>query len=178
MQQLKEQATVKAYLDSGKQLAKEGEINQAIEQYQQALQLKPDFVPALNHLAKVYESKKEFDQVITYLQRIIQLQPENKRAYARLEKAMLRRQNIQEVIASRQKATRLDSLKIKKEGEIYFRIWQALNQNSFENLEDESSEYENDPGAGSGLDPHAGADRARRRRNERPRRNRRPRGYP
>ena len=109
MQQLKEQATAKAYLNSGKQLTKEGKLNQAIKKYQQALQLKPDFVPALNHLAKIYESRQEFDQVITCLQRIMQLRPDDGTASARLEKAILGQQNIQKAKANRQKAQPLNS---------------------------------------------------------------------
>ena len=145
MQQLKEQATAKAYLNSGKQLTKEGKLNQAIKKYQQALQLKPDFVPALNHLAKIYESRQEFDQVITCLQRIMQLQPDNGTVSARLKKAILGQQNIQKAKANRQKAQPLHSfLKEQEKGKIYLRIWQALNQVNFKDLEEESSQYPTD----------------------------------
>ena len=145
MQQLKEQATAKAYLNSGKQLTKEGKLNQAIKKYQQALQLKPDFVPALNQLAKIYESRQEFDQVIACLQRIMQLRPDNGTASARLKKAILGQQNIQKAKANLQKAQPLNSfLKEQEKGKIYLRIWQALNQANFKDLEEESSQYPTD----------------------------------
>ena len=62
---------VKSHLNSGNQLRKAGKIAQAIEKYQQALWLNPDFIPALSQLAGIYEKRKEFDQASSYYQQIL-----------------------------------------------------------------------------------------------------------
>ncbi len=77
MQSDQKSAIAQDYLTSGNQLRQAGKIDQAIEQYQQALLVNPDFVPALAQLAELYESQKDIDSAINCLQKIIQIEPEN-----------------------------------------------------------------------------------------------------
>ena len=126
MQKSEDIATFKTYMDEGIQLKKEANLASAIEKFSQALQLNPDFIPALNQLARIYESRKEFEQAITYYKHIIQLQPANGIAHARLAKAMMAQKNIQRAITLYQKAI---ALQPDQPAGIYVGLGNALNQN-------------------------------------------------
>ena len=95
---------INIYLNAGNQLRQAGKIAQVIEKYTQALQLNPDFVPALNQLAGIYESQKQFDQVLKYRQQVVQLQQDNAIAQANLAKTMEKQGNIEKAIAAYRKA--------------------------------------------------------------------------
>jgi tetratricopeptide (TPR) repeat protein len=103
-----DQEKVKDYLRDGNQLRKEEKLDQAIGQYQQALQLNPDFVPALSQLAGIYESQKEFSKALTYRQQAAQLQPKNAQIQAFLARVLIRLGKTQEAITVYQKAIALN----------------------------------------------------------------------
>ncbi len=71
--------TAKAYLNSGKNLRKQGQLNQAIEQYKKALQIRPSFTPALAQLAEVYEKQKDIDSAISCLEKLVALESNNRK---------------------------------------------------------------------------------------------------
>ena len=97
--------TSEAYLQEAKQLWEEGkEDHQVVGKLSEALQVDPDFAPALWELAIIYVRKKEFDKAITCCQRIVQLQPTNAEAWARLGWVMAEQGDIQEAIATYQTA--------------------------------------------------------------------------
>ena len=126
MQKTRDIATFKTYVDEGIQLKKEGNLASAIQKLSKALQLNPDYIPALNQLAEIYESRKEFDQAINYLQRLIKFQPDNGISHARLARAMMAQKNIQGAIASYQKAF---ALQPEQPEWVYRNLADALNQN-------------------------------------------------
>ena len=107
MQNSADIATLKTLFGEGIQLKKKGNLSLAIEKLTKALQLNPNSIPVLNHLAAIYESKKEFDRAIIYLQQVLEFQPNNGMAYARLAKAMMGQKNIQGAIANYGKAISL-----------------------------------------------------------------------
>ena len=57
----KKKAKINAYLKKGKQLKTEEKLNQAIEQYQHALQLNPEGLQIINYLAIIMEQKFSWD---------------------------------------------------------------------------------------------------------------------
>ena len=63
------------YCKEGNQLRKEGKLVLAIAEYNQALKVNPQCIPALNQLASIYESKKEWSKAIAFYQKILQLAP-------------------------------------------------------------------------------------------------------
>ncbi len=114
------------YTNGGNLLKADGKINQAIEQYSQALQINPNYIPALNQLAAIHESRKEFDQANLYYQHIVELQPENSPAQVKLGSDLLNKGNIESAIAFYQKAL---VFKQEQPALIYRELGNALNQN-------------------------------------------------
>ncbi len=80
-------SVAKIYVEEGNQLREEGKLDEAIEKFLIALKQQPNFVPALSHLARIYEAKKQFSQAIACLEKIVELQPENMGFQNRLNKA-------------------------------------------------------------------------------------------
>jgi tetratricopeptide (TPR) repeat protein len=172
-----------------------GKTQEAIRQYEQALHLNPDFVPALSQLAAIYESQKQFGKALPYREKAAGLWPKNAMlkaqlantmvslgktqeaitlyqkaialnehlplwVYNRLGNALAKNGQLEEAIASYEKALELQPdnpnlpnlpqqiAGLKKaleerenQGEIYNKIWKALNQTSLENLEQESANF-------------------------------------
>ncbi len=135
MQTIDNPQTAKDYLKLGNELSKQGKLNRAAKQYLKALQLKPKFVPALNRLAAIYEKQKKYEQALKYRQQALQVQPEN----TKLQKKLAELEQQQE--RQEEKASLLNSSQEHKEGAIYSKIWNALNQTSLEKLEEESENW-------------------------------------
>ncbi|WP_019505379.1 tetratricopeptide repeat protein [Pleurocapsa sp. PCC 7319] len=118
--------TINNYLNEGDQLNLEGNLEKAIEKYSAALQIEPNFVPALNQLAEIYKSQKKFDQAISYYQRIIKLKPENCQIRATLAAIFMRQGKIREAIDAYQKAI---SLQPEQPASVYIGWGDALSKN-------------------------------------------------
>lgn len=103
-----------------------GSFDSALEKLSKVLKLNPDYIPALNQLAGIYESRKDFEQAIIYLQRVIQLQPNNMLAHAKLARAMMAQKKTQEAIASYQKAI---AFQPEQPAWVYHGLGDALKQN-------------------------------------------------
>lgn len=88
-------ADAKDYLNLGNIFKSEGNWEVAIEKYNAALQLKPNFAPALNQLAAIYEGQNNFEQALQYRQRAAQLQPDNATVQARLAKTKMKLRDTQ-----------------------------------------------------------------------------------
>ena len=65
---------VETYLKKGKQFKQDKELDQAIEQYNLALQLEPHCIPAIHQLSIIYEKRKDYQQAIEYLHRLVKSQ--------------------------------------------------------------------------------------------------------
>ncbi|HEY0108737.1 MAG TPA: tetratricopeptide repeat protein [Fibrella sp.] len=66
-----------AHFYSGLMAAKQGDTVQALAQYQQALQLKPRFLPTYNQLTAVYRSLGDLNTALAYNQKAMQYFPIN-----------------------------------------------------------------------------------------------------
>lgn len=93
---------VQVFFEEGMQLSKEGKLDEAVEKYSAVLQLNPDYIPAINQLAVIYERQQEFDQAINCLQSIIQLRPSAKQVKTRLAKLLTKQENTQGSIEEQQ----------------------------------------------------------------------------
>ena len=54
-----------------------GQLDKALQEYGKALQIQPDYVPALQNMGIVYSQKGELDRALTYLKKLSEIQPEN-----------------------------------------------------------------------------------------------------
>jgi tetratricopeptide (TPR) repeat protein len=59
----------------------------AIEHYMEAVQLRPDYLEALQNLGAALLISEKVDEAIPYLEKVLQLQPQNPQARANLEQA-------------------------------------------------------------------------------------------
>lgn len=81
---------VRYLLERGNQLKQEGNLVQALEQYQEAIELTPEFVClTLTYMAEIYEILNRCDRAITCYQCILIFQPHNSLVQSKL--AMLLR---------------------------------------------------------------------------------------
>jgi tetratricopeptide (TPR) repeat protein len=131
-----EKININTHLKQGNQLKKQGQLTQAIEQYQQALQLDPDCLPVLNQLAIIYNKQQELNQALNYRQRLAQLQPDDAIVQANLAKTMMKLGQLQEAIATYQKAITLSN----PPDNIYVELGDALEKNA--RIEEAISAYQ------------------------------------
>lgn len=117
-------AEIQAYTQKGSQLKKQGKLTQAIEQYQQALQIDPDWIPALKQLTEIHTQKKEFNRALGYCKQITQLQPDDGMEQAKLARLMMTQGQLEESISTYQKAIAL----LKPPASIYRELGEALAQ--------------------------------------------------
>ncbi|ACK73259.1 Tetratricopeptide TPR_2 repeat protein [Gloeothece citriformis PCC 7424] len=103
MQNFKE-PTINQYLNDGNLLKKHGKLTQAINKYEKALHLKPDYIPALFQLGEIYEKTQQFDQAIVYYQKLVELQPDEATVRANLARVKQKLGDIQGAIATYIKA--------------------------------------------------------------------------
>lgn len=92
------------FFEEGNKLKQEGKLSEAIAKYQEALQIEPNYAPALNQLGDIYESAKEFEQALVYYQRFVRAMPSNGLAHAKLARMMLYQQDLKGAITNYQKA--------------------------------------------------------------------------
>ncbi len=67
---------VAAYNNRGVAFRSNGELNRAIEDYDQAIRLMPDYYVAINNRGVAFMAKGEFDRAIADFDRAIQLKPD------------------------------------------------------------------------------------------------------
>jgi tetratricopeptide (TPR) repeat protein len=79
-----QRATRIHYSMEGNQLFKKGHCREAIQEFQKAIQLEPDFAPALNRLGMCYAILNDYDQAEKYFRRVIELSPGIDQGYLNL----------------------------------------------------------------------------------------------
>ena len=97
-----------AHYNLGNVLLQKGRVNEAITQYQKALQIKPDKEEACNNLGNALLQKGNVDEAITHYQKVLQINPEFAEAHYNLGNALLQKGSVDEAIAHFQKALQIN----------------------------------------------------------------------
>lgn len=82
----------------------EGKIEEAIAEYQRALEIDPKFSDALHGLAQAYHARQDFDRAIEAAQRIVALDPEDILAWTAISRAYQRKGMVPEAEEAGNKA--------------------------------------------------------------------------
>ncbi len=98
-----------AHNDLGNALANQGRIDEAMAHYQQALEIKPDYVEALNNLGAAFARLGRMNEAITQHQKAVEIKPDYAQAHYNLGVAFARLDRIGEAIAHYQKAVEIKS---------------------------------------------------------------------
>ncbi|MGD0745856.1 MAG: tetratricopeptide repeat protein, partial [Verrucomicrobiota bacterium] len=106
----------------GTALRQKGNVDEAIAQFQKALEIKPDFALAHYNLGNALAQKGNVDEAIIQYQEALQINPDDADAHNNLGLALLKKGNVDEAIAHYQKA-----LQIKPDyGLVHFNLGSAL----------------------------------------------------
>jgi len=113
-----------AHYQLGNTYKAEGKLDEAMEQYQQALSLQPGFLPALNDLALAHMSRGEYDRALPLYMQMIELRPDDYIAYYNMACLYAQQDQVEEAVAW-----------LKRAVERGFSDWQLLaNDEDLENL--------------------------------------------
>lgn len=96
------------YTESGQEFLEEGDLGRANIQFQNALKINEEHVPALLGLVEIAEQKNDFRTMFGVLQRIIRLDPENVDALVKMGKLYLVASDETAAIENADKALSLD----------------------------------------------------------------------
>jgi tetratricopeptide (TPR) repeat protein len=97
-----------AHFNYGNVLCKLDRLDEAGEQYQRAVELKPDFTEAHNHLGNVHFESRRFGDAETAYRGAIKIQPENWDAWYNLSMALSRQGRDAEALECFDRATSID----------------------------------------------------------------------
>ena len=92
----------------GNALFLKGDVDEAIAQYQKALQIKPDNVEACNNLGNALFRKGNVDEAIVRYQKALQINPDYAEARNNLNTALLIKGRVDEAFTQCQKAMQLN----------------------------------------------------------------------
>ncbi len=76
-----------------------GELDKALQEYGNALQIQPDYVPALHNMGVVYSQKGDLDRALTYLKKLSEIHPENPDNYYNISCIYARQRKTGESVA-------------------------------------------------------------------------------
>ena len=82
----------------------EGKIEEAIAEYNRALELDPKFSDALHGLAQAYHAREDFDRTIEAARRILELNPDDILAWTTISRAFQRKGMVPEAEEAGNKA--------------------------------------------------------------------------
>jgi protein O-mannosyl-transferase len=99
---------VNAHLNLGNALLQKGRVNDAIVQYQQALQIEPDYAQVHYNLGNAFLQKGSMDDAITQYQEALRFDPGYAQADNNLGYALLQKGNVDNAIAHYQSALQID----------------------------------------------------------------------
>jgi superkiller protein 3 len=111
-----------AHNNLGALLAHQGKLTEAIEQYEQALQLKPDFTEAYNNLGNALADQGKVPEAIQCYKRALELNPSYAEAYYDLGNVLAHQGKLPEAIQHYERAVQLKP----DYAEAYFNIGVAL----------------------------------------------------
>ncbi|MGB3239644.1 MAG: tetratricopeptide repeat protein [Geitlerinemataceae cyanobacterium] len=147
---MKQELTSNDYVQKGNTFRKQGKLDRAIDQYQEALKQNEEFAPAFFQLAVTYEKQMDLENAISNYKRVIQIQQDNHDAYSRLGRVLKKHGHIQEAIVYFQKAIALQST---QPAWIYTSLGDCLpeTENQNERLEAYQKAIEIDPDISSSI---------------------------
>jgi tetratricopeptide (TPR) repeat protein len=90
----------------GNSFRNNGKLNEAIQQYQKALEIQPDFTPAINKIGLIYVAQGEYDKAFSSYQRIIELKPDDYVAYYNVACMYAKQNKIEEAVDWLKKAVK------------------------------------------------------------------------
>ena len=96
-----------SYTESGVQLLGKGDLTRAALQFRNALQLKNDFLPALNGLLQVETKRQNWGGVTAILSRIVELRPDDVASRVQLGRLLLIRGGLDEAVTQSEAAIKL-----------------------------------------------------------------------
>jgi lipoprotein NlpI len=96
-----------------------GDYDKAIQDYDQAIRLKPDFAGAYNNRGNAYSGKGEYDRAIQSFEQAIQLKPDGDAAYVGRAIAYANQEDYDRAIQNFDQAIRLNS------NSTYASLWRA-----------------------------------------------------
>ncbi len=91
----------------GNALFKMGKMDEAIAQFQKALEIKPDFAEACYNLGGAFFQKGDVDEAIAQCQKALQIKPDYAEAHNNLGNALLQKGRVDEAITHFQKALQI-----------------------------------------------------------------------
>lgn len=83
--------TAEDHYYAGIDLFGEGKLDEAIAEYNRALELDPAFTDALHGLAQAYYARQDFDRTIEAAQRILEIDPDDILAWTTISRAYQRK---------------------------------------------------------------------------------------
>jgi Flp pilus assembly protein TadD len=96
-----------AHNNLGEAFDQRGRYNEAISQFQQALQIKPGYAEAYNNLGIALSQKGRVDEAITRFQKALQIKPDYAEAHNNLGNALRQKGKVDEAITQFQKALQI-----------------------------------------------------------------------
>jgi tetratricopeptide (TPR) repeat protein len=103
-----DQITPELYYQAARLAEHNGNSENAVKQYQQALQVDDEHVPSLIGLARLYDRKGEFNSAVKWYRKTIEVAPDNSMAHNDLALCLSRNKNNQEAVAELRKAIALE----------------------------------------------------------------------
>jgi len=97
-----------AHNNLGTSLLNQGNLNEAIQHFERALQLKPDSADAFNNLGGALSKQGKLDEAIQYYERALQLKPDDAEAHNNLGVALADQGKPNEAIQHYERALQLD----------------------------------------------------------------------
>jgi tetratricopeptide (TPR) repeat protein len=98
-----------ARLNLGTALLQKGRMDEAITQFQQALQIKPDYADACNNLGNVLMEKGRVDEAIAHYQKALQISPDLAVLHVNLGNALMQKGRVDEAITQFQQGLQFQS---------------------------------------------------------------------
>ena len=99
-------------------LTQKGEVDEAMAQFQQALQINPKDPPSWNNVGNVLLHWRKVDEAIPYFQNALQINPDYVEARNNLGSALLQEGKVDEAIAQFQKVLQINPISVEAHGNL------------------------------------------------------------
>ncbi len=102
-----QQFSAEAINDRGSMCAQAGKFAEAMDNYQRAIQIKPEFALAYLNLGTVLQKQGKLDDAIAQFNKVLELKPDCIEAYGKLGNLLIGREKFDEAIAQYQKVIQI-----------------------------------------------------------------------